>query len=1358
MKKLAFVLLIHLLGSLSMPAASRLQFRNIGFEQGLKNMNISGITQDKLGYIWVATMGGVCRYNGYEFKYFYFDSNDSTSLSSNHVSSIFCSSSGLIYIGTAVGLDYYDSKDGKMVKPFPELRCTVLKIAEYNGFIYLATNIGLFRFREDNKGLEKLGSNLTEEMVINNLLFDGTGNLWCALDHGRGLALYDPSTDRYHIFQDTIQTPFSDCNTVRTFFHASEDIVLLGTKGGISCFDLKRKEFTECSEFSSLKSSLAGHDIRFILEKEPSIFWIGTLQAGFFIFDKSRNVVTRLFTDDEFSEIHSNNYMNYFVDKIGNVWLGTFDAGIDVWFNQSRNFNFDVSLNNLTREKFVSSIDSDKNGNLIIATRENGFWIYNSDGKNSELYTTSDSELKHNNIRKVFVDSENKYWLGTYFHLQIFYPSTGSFRTVPMPEPNNGAVSFIQIGDRIFVGTDGQGLLVFDLEGRLLQQFKGQGMNIPMIIQINNHELLFCSYGNGLFAIDCNTYEVRRIEMADTKKYPGLLFAMTAYMDTQGTVWVGTYNYGLFAFDFTKSQVHNITIREGLPSTDAIGFEEDENSNLWVSTSFGLAKVNTNNFDVRTYSTSEGVNNYQFHGKASHKDKKGIIYFGGNTGLTYFNPEEIVVEPSDAPRVVLENLYVQNLLVTPAERKSILTNSLPYTKQITLTHKDQLFSIDFVSFDYLSPERVQYFYKLEGFDKDWYDIGTQRRVTYSNLPRGNYVFRARSVNHAGIKSENEAELFVKVKPALWFSYIAWAFYLSVIALIAYFIFRLRIKAFLYKKNLEIEYSEHLRETEINAMKQKFVTNISHELRTPLTLIYGLVTQLSAQEKLSPKVSEFVQSLDINVNRLLKLINQLLAFKKLEGETLSLWLEKQNINEAIQEIIHLFKVFAKEKEIQIDFQENTSFEFCFDYDKLEKILSNLFSNAIKHCENGSRIEVSVGKLSHKTACSLYRFDFDKRVSTYVEICVSDSGSGIDQKDWSTIFDRYKQIEVNGNRRPDYSGTGIGLNFTKALVELHKGKIRMESEVGKGTTFAFVLPSDHVVFEPKDFACSNTEGEVIRSKELGVSLQKEDPLPAEIKDSSDQTILVVEDDPQLNRFLTNVLKSFYKTLSAYNGEAGLKIVKHKLPDLIISDIMMPKMDGFEFTKAVKEDKELCHIPIILLTSKTENDSQIEGMQSGADLYVAKPFNIDFLLAAIDSQLKNRKRLYEIFLNGKIPQLDKVEINQLDVQFLSKLTTFLEEELSNPKLDIQLLAENMNLSRSAFYRKFMNLTKLSPVSYIKKYRVNKSIELIKSGSYSLTEVSELTGFGSPSYFSTVFKQEQGVSPREFISQIKDNEVLQK
>jgi len=604
-------------------------------------------------------------------------------------------------------------------------------------------------------------------------------------------------------------------------------------------------------------------------------------------------------------------------------------------------------------------------------------------------------------------------------------------------------------------------------------------------------------------------------------------------------------------------------------------------------------------------------------------------------------------------------------------------------------------------------------------------------------------------NRSGEWSKNQAALVIHVEPAPWFSYLAWTIYFLLVASIVFVIVRLRIKTFIYKKNLENEHYEHLREREINGMKQKFFTNISHELRTPLTLIYGLVTQLSQQEKLSPKLKEYIQSLDLNVNRLLKLINQLLTFKKIESESLSLWLENENINEVIFQIVGHFSLYAKEKDIRIDVLEENSFTFCFDKDKLEKILSNLISNAIKHTDKGGKIEVVIRKISGEKARSMYAKSDDIQSDEYIEVCVTDNGTGIEEKDWDTIFNRYKQVESDGRIQPDYSGTGIGLNFTKSLIELHKGKIRMESKPGQGTSFSFLLPYDQSVYEPGDFAdlTGNETAKIIVNSSLSVT-ESESFRPFEIEADFEKTVLIVEDDLQLNKFLVNSIKKYYNVISSHDGEAGLKLINQYLPDIVVSDVMMPKFDGFELTKKIKENKELCHLPVILLTSKSETSSQIEGLQSGADFYIAKPFSLNFLLSAIESQLKNRKRIQEMFVSGMMLNLNKLDINQLDMNFLVKLNHILEKELSNTDLDISHLAKSLNMGRSSFYRKFLSLTSLSPVSYIRKFRINKSVELMAKGNYSLSEISDLTGFSSQSYFSTAFKQEKNVTPSEFMS----------
>jgi signal transduction histidine kinase/DNA-binding response OmpR family regulator len=805
----------------------------------------------------------------------------------------------------------------------------------------------------------------------------------------------------------------------------------------------------------------------------------------------------------------------------------------------------------------------------------------------------------------------------------------------------------------------------------------------------------------------------------------------------------------LFSYDLNAREFKNFGVSDGLPSGDIVGIEEDSNGNLWLSTSYGLARLNAADNSIQTFSINDGINNYQFHEKASLKAKDGVIYFGGNSGLTYFLPSEMYAGGIESPEIVLEKLFILNKLVVPKKNDKILKQALPFEREITLTHQDKLFSIEYAGLDYLSSGTLQYYYMLEGFDKDWYNVGNQRRVTYSNLARGTYVFKVKAKNRAGEWTKNQAELVIHVIPAPWFSYWAWIFYILILACIVFVIIRLRINTFIYKKNLENEHYEHLREREINGMKQKFFTNISHELRTPLTLIYGLVSQLSQQEKLSPKLKEYVQSLDINVYRLLRLINQLLTFKKIESESLSLWLENENFNEVVLKIVELFSLYAREKEIRIDVLEENSFIFWFDKDKLEKILSNLIFNAIKHSDKGGRIEVVIKKISGEKAKARYVSNVEFQMVDYVEVSITDNGTGIEEKEWDTIFDRYKQIESDGRTQPDYSGTGIGLNFTKSLVELHKGRIRMESKLDQGSTFSFVLPYDRSVFEIKDFAVPiNADDGLIDGKLNSLSYDSETLNEQVIPSDFDKTVLVVEDDPQLNNFLVDSLKKYYKVISAHDGEIGLKMVIQHYPDIVISDIMMPKMDGYELAKSIKENKEICHIPLILLTSKSETSSQIAGMQSGADFYIPKPFDLNFLVAAIDGQLKNRMRIQKTFLNGMMPNLNKTEINHLDLSFLTRLNAVVEKELSNTDLDISMLAKSLNMGRSSFYRKFLSLTSLSPVAYIRKFRINKSIELMAAGKYSLSEISDITGFSSQSYFSTAFKQEKNVTPSEFMT----------
>jgi len=972
--------------------------------------------------------------------------------------------------------------------------------------------------------------------------------------------------------------------------------------------------------------------------------------------------------------------------------------------------------------------------------------VYNTQKQSYENYTNTNSKLYYPYIRSIYADSRGHYWIGHHYGLQLFYPEQKMFKNLQVPEPNNGVVSILEMNGKIFAATDRHGLLVFDPEGNLLKIVNEIGPNIPKIIRLNNSDLLFCCFGNGLYKLNTITYETNKIIIGSDFK--GIDHTICILKASDNKIWLGTYNFGLFSLDIENNAVRNITINDGLPSNDVVGIEEDDDKNLWLSTSYGLTRLNTKDSSLQTYFSNEGINNYQFHEKSSFRDNEGIVYFGGNYGLTYFNPNDFNTNDGTPPTVILENIYILNNRINPSEGNK-LSKSLSYTKEITLTHKDKIFTIDYVGIDYVFSETMQYYCKLEGFDEDWYNVGNLRKVSYSNLSRGNYIFKVKAKNGAGIWSENQAELIIHVKPAPWFSLWAWCFYLLILSVLAYYLFQIRIKTILYKKELDIEQYEHQRERDINTMKQRFFSNISHEIRTPLTMISGMVGQLSKQDKLSPPIKEIAQSLEMSVDRLLKLINQLLAFKRLESDTLTLWLENECINVVLQKIIRPYVLFAKEKNIKIEFLEENDYILYVDFDKLEKILGNLLSNAIKHTREGGLIQIAVCKVTAVSVKNLYpnfRVKSTNAQTNFIEIKVTDNGSGIEEQYWDSIFDRYQTIDKGGKQKPDYSNSGIGLNFTKSLVELHKGSIRVKSKIEEGATFAFILPFEPEIYEEKDFAVVK-ENVLIQEYNAGTTKNN----PNAIAQDFEKSILIAEDDPDLNHFLSSTLKEYYKVYSCFNGKDAFDLMKNEMPDVILADVMMPEMDGLELTRKIKNDAEYSHIPLILLTAKSEISNQIEGLQIGADVYLPKPFNMDYLLVVIENQLKNRKRIHDLFLNGLMPNLNRSEINQLDMKFLARFNNILEKELTNTDLDISFLAKSLGMSRSSFYRKFMSLTSLSPISYIRKYRINKSIELMNSGNYSLREISDLIGFGSYTYFCTAFKQEQNTSPSEFINRIK-------
>ncbi len=1332
--------------------ANQLAFKNLSIPDGLSNLNITSIAQDDLGYMWIGTRRGLNRYNGYEFTHFIKDVDDNNSLYSNNVNKVYCLKNGAILIGTTAGLNMYNPKTETMGRLFPNYFFSVLDILEYHGYIYIATfGHGIFRFKIDEPVLEQLGDNWVTGLHINSIHVDNYGVMWIALLNGEGLASYNESSNAFQYYKNNEAELLQFSNSVLYIHELPDDILILGTQNGLHYFDLNSRTYIDPLELKLLSQTLSGQEINFVFKFDEHEFWAGSKTDGLFCVNtKNATIINYSLDLNSSDKTYSSTYNTYFIDKIGDIWFGTFDNGININFKRQKNFNFDRNLNNLIKDEFVTSISKDHLQRLLIATRRNGYYIYDSENRIHKIFNPQNSDLAYPFVRSLLVDSNNRYWLGSGYYLQIF-EITENFtcKIFTTSLLNSPIVCMYQHNQMIFAGTESQGLWIYDLHGNVLFHSNNSSPNIPDITSYKDNSILFIGYGSGIFAMNPHDFSIEKITVPGLENNPGIRSAVTLHYDKEDKIWIGTYNHGLIMVDVKNSLTKSFGIKDGLPSSDIVGILEDDNGRLWLSTSYGLARMNKSDFSVQSYSYKDALNNYQFHEKAIYKDENGILYFGGNNGLTYFNPADITKIDSISPAVIIDELTINNVRVLPSSC-GFLDQSITYTDGITLDHRKRIFSIGYVGFDYYNTANLKYYYMLEGFDDDWNYAGSQRRVSYSNLRRGSYTFKAKVINDEGMGSELPTSLYIKVNPAPWFSYFAWVLYVSVVIVIVMLVSRMYIKSVLVKNQLELEQVEHRRDLEINDMKRRFFTNIAHEFRTPLTLLGAIFKQIRSYENTPHSMKEFIQMAGLNVERLLKLVNQLLAFKMMESDVLHLWVKESNLNQVAQAVIKDISVLALEKDVKIHLFEDSEFMFHFDADIVEKIMINLLSNAVKHSLTGGNIEVMLNKLRREEVVKLYdkqKLDGKPFVKEYIEISVIDYGKGIDPDKLIQIFDRYIKSEAHPNRfGPDHSSIGIGLNFSRKLVELHKGMIRVQSSPGKGAAFSFVIPYDSTAFEVEAFAKPvGSEDNVLQEVYIPVKANNG------IKPNFKKTVLIIEDDPQLNAFLRNSIGKYYHTIVAYNGEEGLHLIKQKNPDVIVSDIVMPTMSGLELLKIVRESDDYCHLTVILLSSKSEISEQIEGLRIGADSYIPKPFDIDYLIHTIDSQLKNRGRIHEIFLKGKIPELKEYEGNQVAMNFIARLDKILEENLSNTELDITFIAEKMHTSRSSFYRKFLCMTNLTPISYVRKYRIQKSIELLTKTDHSIQIVSDMVGFSSPSYFSRAFKQEKNVSPKEYIAQLK-------
>jgi signal transduction histidine kinase/DNA-binding response OmpR family regulator len=824
-------------------------------------------------------------------------------------------------------------------------------------------------------------------------------------------------------------------------------------------------------------------------------------------------------------------------------------------------------------------------------------------------------------------------------------------------------------------------------------------------------------------------------------------------MDSRGTVWFGSHNMGLFKWvddslpdNRSKGKWTIYTEMDGLAGNTIMRIEEDLNGNLWIGTLTGLSRFNPISETFTNFYTQNGLPSNTFL-KSGARSPTGELFFGTTAGLVSFYPNSIKLNTS-IPPVRITSFKVHNQEVIPGEG-SILNRSIQFTDEMHLSHNLNTFTIGFAVLNYIEPERNQHKYMLEGLDEDWVFSGLRNNITYANLKPGNYVFRATGSNNDGVWNEEGVALSIRVMAPPWLKWWAYLIYgLILTGIILLYRHYLHSRAKL-KTDLEVQRVEKEKVLEIEQMKSQFFTNISHEFRTPLSLILGPINDIQKrQDKLEEGDRTLLSIMKRNAGRLQQLINQLLDLSKLEKGKEKLQVQKGDLSVFIRSFVLSFLSLAETGQINYHYDiPNTSGTIYYDADKIEKILTNLVSNAFKFTPEGGEIKIGLK----------YKSEGKKNEPSLAEIFVFDSGKGIPPEQIDKIFDRFYQISSSDTREKE--GTGIGLSLTKELVDIYRGEIRVDSKPGKGSKFIVTLPVSRDLFEADEIipAPSGKQGKVETSRGEILEIPdydgvyQPDTKPESAK--GQPVILIVEDNEDLRKYISRNLLHDYQIHEAENGKQGISQAIKTIPDVVITDVMMPEMDGMEMCRNMREDERTSHIPIIMLTAKADRQSKLAGLEMGADDYIIKPFDANELHSKVKNLIVRQNKMRERFNRAFFMNKEEIEVKNADRRFIQKAQEILNAEISNPNFDIDRFSQRLGISRMQLYRKLKGLANQSPSEFIRNLRLKYSIFLLDEGYENITQIALHVGFNSPSYYSMCFRKLYGISPKEYTTGKKAN-----
>jgi Signal transduction histidine kinase len=1340
LKNNILLFLVFVMAGITSLHAEAFSFRHYKVENGLSFNTVRSILQDRQGFMWFGTEDGLNRFDGLNFKEFRDIREGKNLFRSNYMCTLHEDVLGVIWVGTDVGVLCYDrvtESFSRFRRTTPQgiaINSTVNNISEdKNGTVWISTyGQGIFGYNIRTGQLEqfcylaeKKGSRICD--MINYVYADRENRIWIAPKSPNSpLLLLNRQSKSFVAVPLKITAPTVRLFTIYSIFEDSKKNLWLGTWDQGLC-KLDRSSYKADFYLSPQKPGGILH-IHEINEYKPGELLIGS-DDGLSCFN-TQTSAHQLYVSKETDPSSLSDKFVYpiYKDREGGIWIGTYYGGVN--YLSPNNGLFErythSSYVNSVNGNVIGAFSEDKKGNVWIASDDGGISCLNkTNGKFSYFVPNGGKNgLSCFNVH-AFCWDEDKLWIGTYAGgLNVLDTRTGSFKHYNSEENNPNTLDggsiyaiFKDRESRMWVASM-SGVNIYNRKTDSFIRFKNLNSTTVSIKQDQKGFIWFATSGRGLFRYDPATgkwiHFVNRPE--DVLSLPNNQINCME-LDHLSRLWIGTSS-GLCRYDYKRNVF--LTVPLSIPSKTICSIVEVENV-LWLTTSKGLVRYDLQDGNIRLFTKADGLLSDQFIFNSGFHCSTGKIYFGTANGFISFDPKRIV--PSRfIPSVVISGLEIFNKEM-PVEPQGTLTRSASLTDKIDLSYKDNVFSISFVALSYNTPEKNRYAYKLEGFDKEWSYVTNQYKATYTNLPAGTYEFKVKASNSDGVWNEQGASVKIVIHPPLWLTTGFKLLYVVLVMLVIFYVLKLQQRRTEKKHAEKMKELKQEKEKELYDAKIQFFTMVAHEIRTPVSLIIGpLEKMMESKTELPDYMLKALNIIDRNSQRLLLLVNQLLDFRKIEQGVLTVSKSPTNIYELVNAVYERFKPLVEQNGNSFDFHcDNKRFVADVDKEAVTKIISNLLSNALKFAE--SRITVSVGN----------------ELEDYFVIRVEDDGRGISDAEKEKIFLPFYQV-VSHNK----PGTGLGLSLVKNLTEAHGGTVAIEDVSPHGVAFEVRLPfsSEQADSLPVSSDQSRTVGID------GVILPMPDTLVApDSKAVEKPVLLIVEDNAEMRDFLKDSFEEEYSVVTSVNGKEGLEALKKTEVQLIVSDLMMPVMDGLEFCVALRENVIWSHIPIVLLTAKTDLQSKIEGMNCGADAYVEKPFSIAFLKAQIRNLIENRKVLRRRFSEMPMVSLSSIASNKADEEFLTKMNAIIEQNISNFDFTIEALADQLHVSRSGLFAKIKVLADVTPNELIQIVRLKKGAELLAENKYRINEIAYMVGFNNPSYFTKCFQKQFGMRPGDFI-----------